>query len=156
MEVITGGMNAEYGERLAAVVNLNARKPTEDGEGQIELMGGSYQTLSPTIFYGKKIGAVSMLAGGSYKTTQRALDPNVFDDLSHSAGNEQRAFLRLDYDPDEHAHWSALGTFAHNFYEIPIDTSVPQYDPTLPDGGRTPDQYGNAPPPYFPHNTNQT
>jgi hypothetical protein len=156
MEVITGGLDAEYGERLAAVVNLNSRKPSAAGEGQIELMGGSYQTLSPSIVYGKKFGALSMVAGGSYRTTQRALDPEVFEDLSHNGGDEERAFLRLDYDPDEHTHWSALGSFAHNFYRLPIDTSVPQFDSSQPNGGRTPDQYGNAPSPFFPRNTNQT
>jgi outer membrane cobalamin receptor len=156
MEVITGGLDAEYGERLAAVVNLNTRRPSEEGEGQIELMGGSYQTLSPSILYGKKFGALSVLAGGSYRTTQRALDPQVFEDLSHDAGNEQRAFLRLDYDMDEHTHWSALGSFAHNFYRLPIDTSVPQFNASLPDGGRAPDQYGNSPSPFFPANTDQT
>ena len=156
MEVITGGLGAEYGERLAAVVNLNSRRPTEQGEGQIELMGGSYQTLSPSIVYGKKFGSLSVMAGANYKTTQRALDPNVFEDLSHSGGDEERAFLRLDYDVGEHTHWSALGTFAHNFYRLPIDISVPQFDPNQPDGGRAPDQYGNAPAPFFPRDTNQT
>jgi outer membrane cobalamin receptor len=39
---------------------------------------------------------------------------------------------------------------------LPIDTSVPQYNPSLPGGGRTPDQYGNSPSPYFPADTNQT
>jgi hypothetical protein len=115
MEVITGGLDAEYGERLAAVVNLNSRRPSEEGDGQIELSGGSYQTFSPSLFWGRKFGALSMLAGGSMKTTRRAQDPQVFEDLSHDGGDEQRAFLRLDYDADEHTHVSALGTLAHNF-----------------------------------------
>ena len=156
MEILTGGLGAEYGDRLAAVVNLNSRRPTADGEGQLELLGGSYQTLSPSLLYGKKFGALSVLAGGSYKTTQRALDPNVFEDLAHDGGNEQRGFLRVDYDADEHTHWSALGSFGHNFYRLPIDSSVPQFDPNQPGGGRAPDQYGNAPAPFFPRNTNQS
>lgn len=156
MEVITGGLSAEYGERLAAVVNLNSRRPPDEGEGQIELMGGSYQTLNPTAFYGRKLGALSVLAGGSWRTTQRALDPNVFDDVSHDGGDEERAFLKLDYDVSDQTHWSLLGSFAHNFYQLPIDISVPQYDPSQPNGGRVPDPYGNLPAPFFPRDTNQT
>jgi len=156
MEVITGGLSAEYGERLAAVVNLNSREPSDVGEGQIEIMGGSYQTLSPTAFYGKKFGALSIIGGGSWKTTQRALDPNVFEDVSHDSGDEERAFLKLDYDVSDSTHWSLLGSFAHNFYQLPIDISVPQYDPSQPNGGRVPDQYGNLPAPFFPRDTNQT
>ncbi len=156
MEILTGGLPAEYGERLATVVNLNARRPRAEGEGEIELYGGSFKTIAPSAYYGKRFGDLSVLAGGSLKTTRRALDPAVFDDLSHSKGDEQRAYLRLDYEPDDHTHISALGLFGHNFYQVPFDTTVPQYDPAQPSGGRTPDQYGNAPAPFFPADTNQT
>jgi hypothetical protein len=156
MEVLTGGLPVEYGERLASVVNLNSRKPPEEGEGQIELQGGSFDTANPSLFYGKRIGAWSVLAGGSYRTTSRALDPAVPNLVQHSGGDEERAFLRLDYDASDATHVSMLGAFAHNFYRIPIDTSVSALDPSLPNGGRNPDQYGNAPAPYFPPDTNQT
>jgi carboxypeptidase family protein/TonB-dependent receptor-like protein len=45
MEIITGGLPAEYGQRLSAVVNLNSRRPSPDGEGQAELTYGSFHTL---------------------------------------------------------------------------------------------------------------
>jgi outer membrane receptor for ferrienterochelin and colicins len=156
MEVLTGGLGAEYGDRLAAVVNLNSRKPSPQGEGELELQGGSYSTLNPSGFYGRKLGAVSLFAGGSYRTTSRALDPAVFGDLSHSGGDEERGFVRVDYDAGDTSHVSALGAYAHNFYRLPIDVSVPPLDPGAPDGGRTPDRFGNPPAPFFPHDTNQT
>jgi hypothetical protein len=156
MEVITGGLAAEYGERLAAVVNLNSRRPADQGEGEAELMGGSYQTLNPSVLYGKSFGALSVFGGASALTTARGLDPNVFEDLSHDHGSEQRGFLKLDYDQSDQTHFSLLGSFAHNFYQLPIDTSVPQCVPELPDCGRVPDQYGNPPAPFFPRDTNQT
>lgn len=156
LEVLTGGLSAEYGERLAAVVNLSSRKPSEEGEGQLELGYGSYRTFSPSALYGKRIGALSVFAGGSYKTTRRALDPQVFEDVSHAGGDEERGFLRLDYDADEHTHLSALGSFAHNFYRIPTDISVPPYNASLPNGGRVQDKYGNDPSPYFPPGTDQS
>jgi hypothetical protein len=156
LEVLTGGLGAEYGDRLAAVVNLASRRPTEEGAVTLEVLGGSWQTLSPSLQASKRFGRLSVLAGGSYKTTQRALDPQVFEDLSHAGGDEERGFLKLDYALAEHTHLSALAAFAHDFYRIPIDTSVGPLDPAQPDGGRAPDQYGNAPPPYFPRDTNQT
>ncbi|GAC1535837.1 MAG: hypothetical protein NVS2B9_01310 [Myxococcales bacterium] len=156
MEILTGGLGAEYGDRLASVVNLNTRRPSAQGQGELELLGGSYQTISPSGFYGRQFGNLSVLAGGSYKHTRRALDPQVFEDLSHDGGDEERAYLRLDYDSDEHTHVSALGAFAHNFYALPIDPTVPQYNPTQPNGGRTADAFGNPAPPFFPSNTDQT
>jgi outer membrane receptor for ferrienterochelin and colicins len=156
MEILTGGLGAEYGDRLAAVVNLNSRRPSLQGEGQLELSAGSYSTVNPSGIYGKRVGDVSFLAGGSYRTTARALDPAVFEDLSHAGGDEERVFARLDYDVGDRTHVSALAAYAHNFYRLPIDTSVKPLDPSLPDGGRAPDQYGNPPAPYFPAGTNQT
>ena len=47
MEVITGGLPAEYGQRLSAVVNLNSRRPSPEGEGRLDLLYGSFDTVSP-------------------------------------------------------------------------------------------------------------
>src|SRR5437588_4624516 len=156
MEVLTGGLGVEYGERLAAVVNLNSRRPPEEGEGQIEMQAGSYATLNPSLLYGKPMGAWSVLAGGSYRTTDRALDPAVRDLVQHAGGDEERAFLKVEYGTSDRTHVTLLGAYAHNFYRIPIDTTVAPLDPSLPNGGRNPDQYGNDPPPFFPSDTNQT
>src|SRR5712691_2530154 len=156
MEVLTGGLGVEYGQRLAAVVNLNSRRPPDEGEGEVELQAGSYATLNPSVLYGKRMGAWSVLAGGSYRTTDRALDPAVPDLVQHAGGYEERGFLKVEYDPSDRTHVTLLGAYAHNFYRIPIDTTVGPLDPSLPNGGRNPDRYGNDPAPFFPSNTDQT
>ncbi len=156
MEVLTGGLGVEYGQRLAAVVNLNSRRPPDEGEGEVELQAGSYATLNPSVLYGKRMGAWSVLAGGSYRTTDRALDPAVPDLVQHAGGDEERGFLKVEYDPSDRTHVTLLGAYAHNFYRIPIDTTVGPLDPSQPNGGRNPDQYGNDPAPFFPSDTNQT
>jgi len=47
MEVITGGAAAEYGERLAAVINITTKSGAETPSGEVELDYGSYNTTSP-------------------------------------------------------------------------------------------------------------
>src|SRR5262249_15353666 len=64
MEVITGGLPAEYGQRLSAVVNLNSRRPPPEGEGRAELLYGSFNTLTPSGFYRQKLGSGSDPVGG--------------------------------------------------------------------------------------------
>src|SRR5262245_5480760 len=56
MEVISGGLPAEYGQRLSAVVNLNSRRPAAAGEGRLDLLYGSFDTVSPGGFWGQKLG----------------------------------------------------------------------------------------------------
>jgi len=157
MEVITGGLGAEYGNRLAAVVNLNSRQPSEEGEGELKLLYGSFDTVSSSAVLGRRFGNLSVLAGGSYKYSNRALDPPAISPIIHDSGDEERGFARIDYDLGEFDHFSLLANFARNFYQIPIDPNVPQCpEPGQPSCGRPPDQYGNPSPPFFPHDTNST
>ena len=157
MEVVTGGLGAEYGNRLAAVVNLNSRQPSEQGEGELKLAYGSFGTVNPSALLGKRFGNLSVLAGGSFRRTDRALDPPAISPILHDTGDEERGFLRVDYDLGEFDHFSFLGNFARNFYQVPIDPNIsPCPDPSQPGCGRPPDQYGNPSPPFFPHDTNST
>ncbi len=75
MEVLTGGLGAEYGDRLASVVNLNSRRPSETGEGELDASYGSFQTFTGSGLYGKRIGKLSLLGGGSYKSTEPRARP---------------------------------------------------------------------------------
>jgi hypothetical protein len=156
VDILTGGLGAEYGNRLAAVVNLNTRRPTEAGEGELELRYGSFSTVSGTGLYGKRFGKFSFVAGGSFNASDRALDPQAISPILHDHGNEERAFGRVDYDLSDRDHLLALVNFAHNFYQIPIDPTLHPCVGASPDCGRLPDRFGNPPPPFFPADTNQT
>jgi outer membrane cobalamin receptor len=158
MDVLTGGLGAEYGERLAGVVNLNTRRPTEAGEGELQLRYGSFSTVNPSGLYGKRFGKLSVLAGGSLNTTYRALDPQAISPIIHDRGDEERAFGRIDFDFTARDHLLLLVNYAHNFYRIPIDPTVQPCDTSDPSGGcgRAPDRFGNPSPAFVPHDTNQT
>ena len=136
LEVITGGLPAEYGERLASVVNLNSRHYSAEGEGELELQGGSFQTVMPSLSYGRGLGPVSLSGGLVLKRTDRALDPPSRDSLLNAQGNEQRGFLRVEHEPSEHTHLSALALFSRNHYGLPVDPTLKAFDPSRSDGGR--------------------
>lgn len=149
MEVITGGLPAEYGQRLSAVVNLNSRRPPPEGEGRAELLYGSYDTWTPSAFWGQKLGSVSYLVGGSLNWTDRGLDPPNPTTYLNDKAQQGRVFAKVDVDLNDRDHLSTLLSYSHDRFQIPID-------PTLQPGDTTPDQYGNPPPPYFPPDTQQT
>ena len=149
MEVITGGLPAEYGQRLSAVVNLNSRRPPPEGEGRLDLLYGSYETVTPGGFWGQKLGAVSYLVGGSLNWSNRGLDPPNPTTYLNDKVQQARVFAKVDVDLNDRDHLSTLFSYSHDRFQIPID-------PTLKPGNTTPDQYGNPPPPYFPPDTQQT
>ena len=157
MEIITGGMGAEYGDRLAAVVNLNSRKPSEAGEGEMELVYGSFGTVNPSALYGKRIGKLSFLLAGSYRYTDRGLDPPAISPIIGDSGNEERAFTAIDYDLSDRDHFLLLGNFSRNECGIPVDPTLHPCVGSPAEGcGRSPDQFGNPPPPFFPLDTRST
>ena len=149
MEVITGGLPAEYGQRLSAVVNLNSRRPAPEGEGRLDLLYGSFDTVSPGGYWGQKLGPVAYLVGGSLNWTNRGLDPpNPTTSLNNKA-QQGRVFAKVDVDLNDRDHVSTLVSYSHDRFQIPVD-------PTLIPGNTQVDEFGNPPPPYFPPDTQQT
>src|SRR5262245_44073183 len=149
MEVITGGLPAEYGQRLSAVVNLNSRRPAPEGEGRLDLLYGSFDTVSPGGYWGQKLGSVTYLVGGSLNWTNRGLDPPNPTTYLNDKAQQGRVFAKVDVDLNDRDHLSTLVSYSHDRFQIPID-------PTLIPGKPQEDQFGNPPPPYFPSDTQQT
>ena len=157
LEIYTGGMPAEFGDRLGTVVNLVTRQGGATPEGSVTLRYGSYNTIAPGVAYSTKLtDQLGMFAGGSFQTSQRELDPPSITPILHDDGYVGRAFTRLDYKPSESDRYEVFGTFAHNRFQIPLDPSVVPLDPGQPGLVRPVDQFGNASPPFVPHDTDAT
>jgi outer membrane receptor for ferrienterochelin and colicin len=150
LEIFTGGMPAEFGDRLGAVVNLLTRAAGDHPEGSAQVRYGSYQTIEPGVAYSQKLSpAVGMFVGGSVLASERALDPPSIDPILHDTGYSARTFARFDYTPCDANHYELFATYAHNRFQVPIDPSVQPMMPTV-------DQFGNASPAFVPHDTNAT
>jgi hypothetical protein len=153
LEILTGGMPAEFGDRLAAVVNITTRKGGQTPEGLVQLRYGSFQTIEPSAFYSRSIGRLGVFVGGSYLQSQRALDPPAISPVLHDDGRNGRAFLRLDWNQSARDRVELFASYAYNFFQIPIDPTVTPLDPARPDLVRPVDSFGNPSPPFVPHDT---
>jgi hypothetical protein len=155
LDILTGGMPAEFGDRLGAVVNLVTRQAGDHPDGNAQVRYGSFQTVEPAASYATKLGSdAGMFVGGSYEYSQRALDPPSIDPILHDTGDTGRVFARADWNPCACNHYEVFVTYAHNRFDVPLDPSI---DPLAPgQTTRPPDQYGNASPPFIPHNTDAT
>ncbi len=150
LDVLTGGMPAEFGDRLGAVVNLTTRAAGDHPEGSAQVRYGSYQTVEPGIAYSSPItDHTSAFVGGSYQYSQRALDPPSIDPILHDTGTTGRVFGRIDYTPCDANHYELFATYGHNRFQVPLDPSAQL-------GNTTPDQFGNTPPRFVPHDTDST
>jgi hypothetical protein len=157
LDIYTGGMPAEFGDRLGAVVNLATRRAGDNPDGAVQIRYGSYQTVEPGVAYAARLSPrVGVFAGGSVLSSQRALDPPSIIPIVHDDGFIARAFARLDYRPCDENRYELFATFAHNRFQIPIDPSVVPLDPSQPNLVRPVDQFGNASPLFIPRDTNAT
>jgi len=156
VEILSGGLPAEFGNRLAAVVNINTRRGGTALDGLLQLRYGSFETLETSGYLSRSIGPVSFFVGGSYLQSERMLDPPAVSPILHDAGHSGRAFARFDYAPTPRDRLELFLNYAQNYFQIPIDPTVAPLDFLRPDLGRPVDQYGNEPPSYVPHDTDAT
>lgn len=156
VEILTGGLPAEYGNRLAAVVNIASRAGGVTPDGLVQIRYGSFQTIEPSAYYSRSIGRFSFFVGASYLQSQRALDPPAVTPILHDDGRSGRAFFRLDWKSGDSDRFELFGSYAHNFFQIPIDPTIAPLDPLRPSYVRPLDALGNSSPPFVPRDTDAT
>jgi outer membrane cobalamin receptor len=165
MEVITGGIPAEYGERLSAVVNIITKSGNETPGGNAEIGYGAYNTLTPQASYSGSTasGTLHYYVSASYNKTDRGLDtpqPVSATDVTHgtsdavhddSNGNDE--FVKLDWQAGNDDKVSFIVYNSYNYFQIPnFPTSYGPNNPIFNAGYV--DQFGNGPLNYVPSNTN--
>jgi hypothetical protein len=156
MEVITGGIPAEYGQRLAAVVNIVTKSGPEKPQGEIELNYGSYNTFSPHLLYGgsNESGSFKYYLGLNYAQTDRGIDtPNPIStslkdqaqggtDSSHNQSTSNNEFAKFDWQLDSSNKLSLILFNAYSFYQLPnYPSSFSSSDPYFSD--HYTDAFGN-------------
>ena len=160
MEVITGGISAEYGERLSAVMNIVTKSGPETPEGEAQISYGSYGTLNPQANYGgsDSSGRFRYYVAANYLQTSRGLDtpePLNYDNQSrggvdavHDLGTANDQFVRLDYVFDNYNKYTVNLYNSIRFYQIPNFTSnfypLDPYFSVNPPSGAYTDQFGNV------------
>ncbi len=119
VEVLTGGIPAEFGDKLAGVINVNTRSglegPTQAG---ISFSGGSFSTgeiAADFATHTKKLGFLTSL---SASTSQRYLDPPTLDNI-HNFGRTGKGFFRLDYQFDSNNTLRGVFNFGGSNFEVP-------------------------------------
>jgi hypothetical protein len=97
VEVLTGGISAEFGDKLGGVVNVNTRSGRETPtQGSVSLSGGSFSTGEIGVNFSTRTDKLGLLTNLTATTSQRFLDPPTIENF-HNFGRTGKGFLRLDY-----------------------------------------------------------
>ena len=96
-EVIYGNVPAEYGEKMAAVINLTTKSGLGSGpfKGDVRAGGASFNTYDAGVSAGGGTSRFGYYGSVDGAKSDRFLDPVNFANLNNH-GESERAFLRFD------------------------------------------------------------
>lgn len=98
-QVITGNIPAEYGERLAAVVNMTSKSGLDmPWNGSLSLSGGSFDSGAMDAEVGGHVKNVGVFLSADTSRSRRYLDPPEIGNF-HNRGGLAHLFTRLDWSP---------------------------------------------------------
>jgi hypothetical protein len=119
VEVLTGGIPAEFGDKLAGVVNVNTRSGLEmPTQGGINFSGGSFSTGEVGADFSTHTSKFGLLANLSASTSQRFLDPPTIENYNNF-GRTGKGFFRLDYRFDDKNSIHGTFLFGGSNFHIP-------------------------------------
>ena len=133
-DIILGGMEAQYGNKTAVLVDITSKSGTRPPFGSVQMFGGSNQTVNPSFEYGGTVGEKFRLyALNSYTTTNRGIEPPT---LGHSVFHDQnernQTYLRGDYQHDNRNSLSWVFLNAVAKYQIPTIPGLAVNQDVLP------------------------
>jgi outer membrane receptor protein involved in Fe transport len=141
-DIILGGMEAQYGNKTAVIVDITSKSGTKPGSGSMQLFGGSNDTVNPSFEYGGAIGEkFRYYALNSFITTNRGLEPPTLGYTNtHNQSEKNNTYLRGDYQQDNR----------NNFSWIYLNSVAKYQIPTRPNLTANPDVLALLPPGFTP------
>lgn len=125
-DMILGGMEAQYGNKTALVLDITSKSGTKPGFGSLQGFGGSNETVNPSFEYGGAVGEkVRFYALNSYVNTARGLEPPTLGTSNyHNQSEKNNTYLRGDYQSDNRNSFSWIFLNSVAKYQIPTTPNL--------------------------------
>jgi len=120
-DIILGGMDAQYGNKATAILDITTKSGTKPGFGSVQMFGGSNHTVNPSFEYGGKVGEkFRYYVLNSHVATNRGIEPPTLGSTPHHDQSERnQTFLRGDYQEDNRNNFTWLFLNSVGKYQIP-------------------------------------
>ena len=126
MQLITGALPAQYGLRTAGVVDIQTKSGAFDQGGEVEMYGGSYDTLRPSFELGGTEGKLSYFVDGSYDHNGIGIENPTSSAIPiHDTTDQGKGFVYLSYILDDTSRLSFIGSASYSDFQIPNTPGVP-------------------------------
>jgi len=119
VEVLTGGIPAEFGDKLAAVININTKSGLDMPlSGEISGNIGNFVTGDGSASFGGHVKTFGWFTAFSGATTHRYLDPPTIENF-HNVGRSASNLTTLDYDPSPSDLFKLTLIFGGGNFDVP-------------------------------------
>jgi len=125
----TGGWDAEYGGRIAAVINIQTKVPTGPFHMEESTYDGSYNAMGQSLTMSGNKGKLGMFFSGEAQGTDMRLEPVVggADNAPinyHNHGQDLFGFGKLQYAAGPHDLISLDANYSTTHFDVPYDSTV--------------------------------
>lgn len=128
IEFQTGGWDAEYGGKNAAIVNVQTRIPAGGLHAEASTYAGSFNTNGQTLNLSSNVGRWGWFLSGSRQATNMRQEPVVFDTTSlnpinfHNHGQDLFGFGKLQYLPGDRDALDLDLDWSRTNFAVPFDS----------------------------------
>ncbi|HWC75139.1 MAG TPA: TonB-dependent receptor [Gemmatimonadales bacterium] len=134
----TGGWDAEYGNKNAAIVNIITKIPTGGFHFDATAFGGSFNSGSPSesqstngqsLTFSTNAGKWGFFASGSRQQSDMRREPVVFDTVNHvvvnyhNNGSDVFGFAKLQYTASDRSVVNLEVNRSRTRFEVPFDSA---------------------------------
>jgi len=145
VDLLTGALPAEYGYRTSGVVQIET-KTFDKNEGQVEMWGGSRDTLQPSFEFGGHEGKLYYFVTGSNLGDDLGIEnPTPYNNAIHDHTDQLKGFAYLSYILNPTTKISLITGSYDGWFQIPNNPGqVPNAANYSNPGPFTTQQYLNA------------
>ena len=124
----TGGRDAEYGNKNAAIVNVNTRIPTGGFHLDASGYGGSFSANGQALNVSTNAGKVGLFFSGARQGTDMRREPVAFDSLHnttenfHNDGTDLFGFGKIQYVPSDRDVVNLDVSRSRTRFAVPFDS----------------------------------
>jgi hypothetical protein len=129
IDFITGGWDAEYGNKNAAVVNITTRIPAGGLHYQASGFAGNYNTYGQGLNASTNAGKLGYFFSGAHQTTDMRREPVILDPTTneiqnfHNHGEDWYGFGKIQYTPSLNDVVNLDANLSQTKFQVPFDTA---------------------------------
>lgn len=129
IDFITGGWDAEYGNKNAAIVNITSRVPAGGLHYQVSGFAGNFNTYGQALAASTNAGKLGYFFSGAHQTTDMRREPVILDPATnevqnfHNHGEDWYGFGKAQYTPSLRDVINLEGNLSQTKFQVPFDTA---------------------------------